>query len=278
MRKLLGTLAASIALGMASASALAGDIGGAQANASIQFLVTGQGVNWNSANVTDASRLWNWNVNSATGDFNLAADWQWTSAAQGLNGRPAFTLAMEDELNGGNFDPFISWGYTATNNTGAAMNFTQVFEATITPTISEPVIVQNRIGGSLTNGEPGVNDVGVVPTNASGKVSDFFLSSDNGATWVNVGVNAGDAQNFSSTTTDTFLYGTFFAGPSGFATGAPWNRMRVVTSFALSGGSDVASFSGRATVTPIPEPEQIALLALGLGLAGFIARRRRLSA
>lgn len=35
------------------------------------------------------------------------------------------------------------------------------------------------------------------------------------------------------------------------------------------------AYAGEATITPVPEPESLALAVAGLGVAGFVARRRK---
>jgi hypothetical protein len=49
-----------------------------------------------------------------------------------------------------------------------------------------------------------------------------------------------------------------------------------LTSFSLKGGNVLTGFSlDNVNVTAVPEPDSLALLAAGLGLLGFVARRRK---
>jgi hypothetical protein len=66
-----------------------------------------------------------------------------------------------------------------------------------------------------------------------------------------------------------FLAQTFMTGP----------LTLTVTGMAGAGlepGTDIsASYSGTINITPVPEPQTYALLLAGLGVVGFVARRRR---
>ena len=58
--------------------------------------------------------------------------------------------------------------------------------------------------------------------------------------------------------------------------GQTWDYMQLVSTFALSAKSSV-SLTGFASITPVPEPLEGAMLLLGLGLLAPIARRRNRS-
>ncbi len=52
--------------------------------------------------------------------------------------------------------------------------------------------------------------------------------------------------------------------------------MQIVRAFTLTANSS-ANLVGYASITPVPEPENSAMLLAGLGLIGVIARRKMCS-
>ncbi len=303
--KLLKCTAAALAVAFASVPAVAGTASAANLNARISISETGEAssYNWsidltplltfdstsgavgivgntfNAASLNNDNGGWAWKKQDIVDPVTEAVigskeGWRWNSWEH-LNGskdtqedaanpwRSTFML----ETVSGNVDPFMTYGFSAKNNTAFTQTYTFALGEAIVPTISGAYTVYADIAGSLTNGVAGSN-VSMTPVNA--KVQTLRLSSDNGATFVNAGVNVGDAAT-NGPAKGSYAYGSFAANSSGSGS---YNFWEVETKFQLSGGSDVATMSGFVEITPVPEPEDYALFLAGLGVLGAIVRRR----
>jgi hypothetical protein len=91
--------------------------------------------------------------------------------------------------------------------------------------------------------------------------SELFSSVD-GNVWNSIASNAG--MNF---------FGTWLTSLSFSALAPTPQEYKLVISGGKNAGA--AAYGGNLTVTPIPEPEIYAMMAAGLGLMGFVARRRQ---
>ena len=238
------------------------------------------GKDYAASSLNNAVGGWAWKkqdiLDPATGAVTASKEgWRWNSwehkdgstdhAENSAN--PWRSTFMIDSISS-NVDPFMTYGFSAKNNTAFTQTYTFALGEAIMPTISGAYTIAADIAGSLTNGVAGSN-VSITPVN--GKVQTLRLSSDNGATFVNAGVDVGDAAT-QGTARGAYTYGTFSANAGGSGS---FNYWEIETRFRLSAGSDVASLSGSAEILPVPEPESYAMLLAGLGLLGAIARRRR---
>mgnify|MGYP003382628814 CR=1 FL=1 len=102
-----------------------------------------------------------------------------------------------------------------------------------------------------------------------------------------VTINLGGGQNIDFTSAT--LNGTSLALSSpfpGFDVGGvigsgPWPAANPQLTLVLKGTTDAglngnyASYSGTLNVSPVPEPETLAMMLAGLGALGFLARRRQ---
>jgi hypothetical protein len=232
-----------------------------------------------STSLNTASGGWAWKrqdiLNPDTGAVVGSKEgWRWnswehmdgTTDTTENSANPWRSTFMLDAVNG-NVDPIMTYGFSAKNNTAFTQTYTFTLGEAIVPTISGAYNVFADISGSLTNGVAGSN-VTLNPVNS--KVQTLRLSSDNGATFVNAGVDVGDAA-INGTNRGSYTYGTFSNSVNGNGT---YNFWEIETKFSLSAGNDVATMSGYAEITPVPEPESYAMLLAGLGLIGAIARRR----
>ncbi|MBL8415644.1 MAG: PEP-CTERM sorting domain-containing protein [Propionivibrio sp.] len=234
---------------------------------------------YNGVNLNNDSGGWAWKTQNIInpGDGKIIATkegWRWNSwdHQDGTKntienaGNPWRSTFMLDAV-GGNVDPIMTYGFSAKNNTAFTQTYTFAIGEAIVPTISGAYTVYADIAGSLTNGVAGSN-VQITPVNA--KLQTLRLSTDNGTTFVNAGVDVGIAAT-NGTAKGSYTYGPFAANNSGSGS---YNYWEIETKFKLSGGNDVATMSGYAEITPVPEPENFALFLAGLGLIGAIVRRR----
>lgn len=273
----------------ASGAVFAGPSDGPVGTPTLVFQVTG--VNPNNNNDCNWSNLQGatptpiqFSVNPDTGDFELSRSYSLRSNAS-LAGTdtPLFSIAVTPRdtetgllSTGGNLDPFMTYGYTVTNDTNTTLTYTATFVSPILPTVTQPNTVRARMSGGLTDGTGDGVTLGLGPGDLDTRF--FSLSSVPNALqtdpFVNAGVNVGLAETeISGSGGDSFLYGVHrsptIAGPLG-----TWNTMGLQTRFTLTGNGDVASVTGFAEILPIPEPSEIAFMIAGLGLVGSIARRR----
>jgi len=169
---------------------------------------------------------------------------------------------------GGNSDPSLLFGGGSVNNSGGDVLFSF---ATSTPiSLLGPVIAQSQLTYGLTS-QAGFGPAHLEPfdTNHHLVVAND-LQLGNGS--VNKGVDIGgpcDAPAGQSVTCGNLsLTGAPFGSP-----GDTFTAMGVNVSYFLSAHSST-SFNGQIIQNAVPEPSTYALLVAGLGLVGFIARRR----
>jgi hypothetical protein len=277
-------------------TAMADPFSGAIADPTLEFRVSGTNPNTGTAFTWSSPTRLDYSVDASTGDIDLVGSYSLRSG-QSLGGgtTPLFRIDVQPTGtigglldpatgqrtsiafdNGGNVDPVLTYGYSASNNTNAALTYTATYTSAIVGDFSLGAQVRSRVAGALVDATGNGVSVGLAPGQSF--TQELLLSTD-GSTWINAGVDVGGAQSNVSPLGegDAFFYGAYRNPASGFVVGpnGAWTQMRLVTTFTLSGDSDVASFSGYGEVAPIPEPGEIAFLSAGLGLAAMIARRRR---
>lgn len=212
---------------------------------------------------------WQWKTDATTG----IGSWNWHSA-QTINGTTPFLTdasnpwmsALSIKNISGHGDPDLSYAISAVNNNTFTQTFTFAVGEAILPTVSTANVVHADIAGALTTKDGSVT---ISPSGTNTAIQQFELSADNGGSFINAGVNVGSQATASGTST----YGIFAADASG-PTGQTWNYMQIVSKFTLT-GKDSVSLVGYASITPVPEPENYAMLLAGLGLLGFMSRRKK---
>ena len=177
--------------------------------------------------------------------------------------------SLVDQLNGGSFDePDFYYAVSAINNSSQTRTYTFTLGSAITPMVGGASSIYAELSGSLTGARNVLKTI--APVGSSG-IQRIELSSDNGNTFFSAGVDVG--QNASSSASSSF-YGLYSANNPNGLTGQTWNYVRFVSEFTLSGASAV-SLSGFASIKPVPEPVEAAMLVAGLALLGAVARKRR---
>ncbi len=168
----------------------------------------------------------------------------------------------------------LKWNVVATDNVGAR----RVLETfTTTPAPKSMDVIRTLAAGTLgyvtsVNTALGAANSVVIAAGASGYAGTTNKFSDNGAGLLNFS-NAG------SVASNSYLTGLNFMRIDALAT---TTNPSVYTPYSDDGfgvkayldGTNTLHIAAVAPVTPVPEPENIAMLMAGLGLMGAIARRR----
>ncbi len=248
---------------------------------------------WNSG-----TSSWDWGSlkTSATPLFNQNSkgDWAlnstqplvWSDAGQNFE----VTIAANDAY--GNLDPLINYTMSVKNKSGGAKTFQKIVTAPIVPPISGANVVRASVSGSLTdatgNGititpKPNRNqdtdnnpDTNNQAINNGDKLQLFLLSTTNkfnAGNYTNAGVDVGGAETHVGPPDTSFAYGAYNDGPIAGPVGS-WKYMQTRTRFTLTGNGDKAVIKGYAEISAVPEAKTYGMMLVGLGLVGFIVRRR----
>jgi len=226
------------------------------------------GVFVTTVNLASHPDYWQWNATESGGN------WSWHSA-QTLSGTTPVVTDVSNPwmsvltLNNvsGNGDPDLSYAISAANNSTRAQTYTFAVGEEILPEVNAVNAVHADIAGGMT--AKGGGTVTIAPFGTNTAIQKFQLSADSGINFVDTSVNVGPQASATGTTT----YGTFTADAAG-PTGQTWNYMQLLSTFTLTANSR-ASLVGYASISPVPEPATFAMMFGGLGLIGFVGRRRK---
>jgi hypothetical protein len=217
---------------------------------------------------------WQWMAGTGAG----AGYWNWHSSQTLTGSTPATTDASNPWMSAirlqnvaGHGDPDLIYAVSAVNNSNLTQTYTMTVGEAIVPTVSGANITYADISGGLTSRSgsgSGTTTTTIEPINPSG-IQQFQLSADGGATFVNAGVDVGPT----ASTVGTSGYGVYAATNANGPVGQTWNYIQLVSTFALSAKS-AASLTGFASITPVPEPIEGAMLLLGLALLVPLIRHR----
>lgn len=147
---------------------------------------------------------------------------------------------------------------------GTPSTFGFTFSTPIVTTVG-PQYLKLTLGGSCTDGSP--TGGGCSASLAPAGLGFLAAASLNGVPLTFGGGAFGTATSGGSASFATTIFTTIQPGGS--------TVLDLHLDFMGSGGEDAYAFTLRADVTPVPEPSTYALLAAGLGVLGFVARRRR---
>lgn len=228
----------------------------------------------NQAQVTSnvAGDTGQWSTSVVNGETVLS----WHSMTRATTGGPWATSVTLGY--GGNVDPELNYALRVKNNGTTDKLVTFVQEGDIEPPVAGAYNVTSQVSGVLTNGST-AGSIRITPNQPDAdadliaELQILELSSDGGATYVNAGVDVGQAANVNAAANQLATYGNYIDTKAGYGS---FNYWRLTTKFKLSGGGDQADLTGSAEITAaaIPEPGRYAMLVAGLGAVGFVARRR----
>jgi len=215
---------------------------------------------------------------------------KWHSAETVVEGDPSTpwrTIFTLDSI-AGNVDPFMTYSFSAKNNTSMTQTYTFTYGEALVPTVLGGYSVQADIAGSVTNAPAsGTAKVAPVILDANGdgdgvaEIQVLRLSTDGGVTFTNAGVDVGLA--LETTNFGTTGYGNPAPAPFSDTTigtaAVAFNYWEITTQFTLSPGKDSAAFSGFVELIPdseanIPEPSTYALLVAAIALGATVWKRR----
>jgi len=227
---------------------------------------------------------WSWSsTDLTTGQPLVLAVLQWHTDSRVNNLDPTSPWLSIVQLQAtGNVDPFMSYSFAAKNNTTANQTFAFSYGESIVTPVASNYSINADVAGSLTHAA--ISPVAqLTPTlgdfdgDGIAEIQTLKLSTDNGLTFTNAGVDVGPTQ--SRTPTGTLPFGTYSDAKIGSL--ASVNYWQFDVAFSLTPNKDAASLSGSADIeslSNIPEPSTYALLVSTVALGAVLLRRRRATA
>jgi hypothetical protein len=187
------------------------------------------------------------------------------SAPISING--SWGSATIDTL-GGNSDPSLLFGGGSVNNSGGDVLFSFVTSTPIS--LHGPVVAQSQLNYGLTS-QVGFGPAHLEPFDTGHHLvvaNDLQLGNGTVNKGVDIGGPCDAAAGKTVTCGNLSLTGAPFGSP-----GDTFTAMGINVSYFLSAHSST-SFNGQVVQVAVPEPSTYTLLVAGLGLIGFVARRR----
>ena len=221
---------------------------------------------------------WSWsNIDATNGQILAQKVLTWHSDATTADGTWQSIVQLKAT---GNVDPFMSYSFSAKNNTSLNQNFNFSYGESITPPLSGNYSIYSDVAGSLTHGAISpiaqlTPTLGDLDGDGLSEIQTLKLSTNGGVTLFDAGVDVGLAQSRAPVGTTVF-------GPTSDTTSVnlstPVDFWQFDVGFTLTPGKDAAALSGFAEITAlsaIPEPSTYAALMGGMILLGVALLRRR---
>jgi hypothetical protein len=218
---------------------------------------------------TPLSGNWSWSSTDVTTGQALPQQvLTWHTDAKGSNG---LWLSVVQLKATGNADPFLSYSFSAKNNTLSTQAYSFSYGESIAPPFVGNYSLYADVGGSLTHGA--ISPVAqLTPTFSN--IQSLQFSTDGGATFTNAGVDLGST--VTRTPTGTTIFGPTSVTTTGDLGSITYWQFNV--GFTLTPGKDAAALSGYAELTPqsaIPEPSTYAAIVGTIALGFAVIRRKR---
>jgi hypothetical protein len=192
----------------------------------------------------------------APGNTSNAGSSQTSSASQ-ISINPAYTAS------------------TSGNVAGDPTNYADLAIIKLSTAVSADVPVYSLFTGNLQSKDPTFVSYASGGTSSSSGTSTATqqsqLSAGNGASFASAGGGVGPQAPANGKSTN----GTSTADASGPTGQIYYYYVPIGSNSPPLTGDDSGGLVGGISVTPVPEPETFAMLLAGLGLMGFMARRRR---
>ncbi len=222
---------------------------------------------------------------------DLASSWsdslgEWSTTT--LNGKAAVSWHSWETVNGGAFvqgtnpwaskftftllghgDPDMSYAFSAVNNSTKTQTYGYVYGEDIDPAWTGAYDITATMGVTLSQTD---GTATAAPTLGNTHIQKVELSTDNGASYFNAGVDLGTG--FVNSTAPTVTFAPLSASTTGVS-GTALTTWRFNTLFTLTSKKDAFAVTG--TVSLIPEPQSYAMLLAGLGMCALLYYRNKRS-
>lgn len=205
-----------------------------------------------------------------------------------LNGKAAVSWHSWETVSGGAFvsgtnpwatkftfsllghgDPDMTYAFSAVNNSTKTQTYGYTYGEDIDPAWTGAYDISATMGVTLSQTD---GTATAAPTLGNTHIQKVELSTNNGASYFNAGVDLGTG--FVNSTAPTVTFAPLSASTSGSSATA-LTTWRFNTLFTLTSKKDAFAVTG--TVSLIPEPQSYAMLLAGVGMCALLYYRNKRS-